>query len=89
MVINKMKIKHLNQNKFDIECHCYPDSCYCECEECSPDLYQGLLDEAINNNNESVQSAQRAENELKLAEANAKIKFVQAKANKIKSNILL
>jgi regulator of protease activity HflC (stomatin/prohibitin superfamily) len=54
--------------------------------------YPQVIVEAINNKNKAVQDAQRAENELKVAEANAKVKFVQAeaeaKANQIKSSTL-
>jgi len=54
--------------------------------------YPDMIVEAINNKNKAVQDAQRSENELKVAEANAKVKIVyaeaEAKANNIRSQTL-
>jgi len=55
-------------------------------------VYPDVIVDAINNKNKAVQDAQRAENELKVAEANSKVKIVyaeaEAKANDIRNRTL-
>lgn len=55
-------------------------------------VYPDVIVDAINSKNKAVQDAQRAENELRVAEANAKVKVVyaeaEAKANNIRNQTL-
>ncbi len=49
--------------------------------------YPKVLEDAINNKNKTLQDAQRVENELRIAEANARIKIVQAEAEAKANNL--